>query len=119
VRFLVDEDVSPCLKFVLQEWGHSADAVGLREDLASEADDVILAAAECEQRVLVTFNADHFEALHQECRAAGRSHPGIVVCARQEGYRSFDRLLRWMRNMLAAVSPEDFANDLHYLHTFT
>ena len=119
MRFLVDESVSPCLKFVLGAWGHDADAVGLRADLQGESDTTILATAAAERRVVVTFDTEDYERLHSELLAAGRHHAGILVCRQQEGYRNFGRLLRWMRNLLGTMAEGDFQGKVYHLHTFT
>jgi len=117
MRFLVDEDVFVCLKFILDEWGHDADAVQL-VGLQGSSDQDVLSHAVNEQRVIVTFNTNDFEQLHEECQEQGRDHPGIVVCQQQDGYENFGRMLRWMRAMLETVGPARFANTILYLHTF-
>ena len=118
MRFLVDEDVFTCLKFILEEWGHEADAVTLRPKLLSAPDEVLLTRATQEDRIFITFNIEHFEQLHQEYQEAGRYHGGIVVCRDPSGYHNFHRLLGWLRTMLGVVPPAQFPNTLHYLHTF-
>lgn len=118
MRFLVDEDISPCLKFILEEWGHEADAAVLRSDLRAAADEDLSNAATKENRTLVTFNIVDFEELHDQYQQTGRCHGGIVVCREQRGYQNFRRLLRWMQNMLKTVPLNQFPNTLHYLHTF-
>jgi hypothetical protein len=118
MRFLVDENVSPCLKYILEAWGHDADAVGLRGDLASEDDREIMRAAIREERILVTFNISHYENLHEECIATGCDHPGMVVCIQQEGYANFGRIVRWMENLLKTVPVGALPNNIYYLHTY-
>jgi hypothetical protein len=118
VRFLLDEDVFPCLKFILEEWGHEADSVTLRPGLLSQPDPVLLSRASQENRVFVTFNIKHFEELHQEYQDTGQEHAGIIVCRKLDGYENFHRLLRWMRNILKTVLLAQFPNSIYYLHIY-
>ncbi len=118
LRFLIDENVTPCLKFVLNEWGYSAEAVSLRGDLRSLPDEDILSTAVKENRVVVTFNTDHFEELQADYAEQGWHHSGIVVCREQEGYVNFTKVLAWMRNLLKTESPSSLADQLRHLHTY-
>ncbi len=118
MRFLLDEDVFPCLKFILEEWKHEAVSAALRPDLAGEPDEHILATAVSEGRVVITFNIEHFEELHQDYRHTAQKHPGIIVCRHVEGYENFHRLLRWMRNILQTVPLVQFPNTIYHLHNF-
>ena len=113
----MDENVTPCLMFVLQERGHDASCAGFRADLEGESDEIVLAQAAHENRVVITHNYGHYEPLHAHYREVGRPHAGIIVCTEQDGYRSFARFLRWMSNLLATVRPDEFRNNLYYLHT--
>jgi hypothetical protein len=117
-KFLIDEDVYTCLKFILAERGYDADAVELRRDLDSKSDEQIMEAAVREERVVITFNVGDYEGLHDAYVEEGRSHPGVIVCRQQEGYRNFGRLLRWMGALLKTVREVGYANQLLRLHTF-
>lgn len=118
MRFLVDENVSPCLKFILDVWGHDAQAVNLRHDLRGEPDEVVMSVAATEGRIVVSFNVDHYRRLHEDYQNAGHSHPGIIVCTQQEGYERFGNVVTWMGNLLATVPESALRNDVHYLHTY-
>jgi len=118
MRFLVDEDVQTCLVFYLEDWGHSAAHVKYRADLVEEDDPVVLAAAVREGRVIVTYNVTDYEDLHRQYQAAAQHHLGIIV-SRQQRAASFRNTLRWMGNLLRALSASDLADQVHYLHTFT
>lgn len=117
MKFLVDEDFFVCLKFVLEAWGHDAEAVELA-GLDGWPDPDVLDEATRQERVLVTFNAADFERLHEHCTAQARPHAGIIVCRKLEGYRNFHQIIAWMRNLLATTRPEDFPGKVHYLHTY-
>ena len=117
MKFLVDEDVFPCLKFILDEWGHDAEAVELA-GLEAWPDPDVLDEAARQGRVLVTFNVVDFERLDRQYRARGQAHAGIIVCRKLEGYRNFHQIIAWMRNLLATARPEDFPGRVHYVHTY-
>ena len=117
MRFLTDENVSPCLAFILTEWGHDGQSAKLRGDLRNQPDAEVMRKAVAEQRVVITFNTQDYEGLHEKLIADGSHHPGIVVCT-QMGYEGFERLLSWMRKMLSILGPDEFADRVHYLHTY-
>jgi predicted nuclease of predicted toxin-antitoxin system len=118
MRFLVDEDVFECLKFMLDEWGHDAHHVKLRPDLISEEDSAILARAALEDRVVITFNTDDYEALHGTYQAEGKKHAGILCCRQYEGYLQFHHVLQHLRSLLLVESEASLHNHIRYLHTY-
>ncbi len=118
MRFLVDEDVFHCLRFVLDEWGHDADHVSLRSDLLSKDDDTILRQAAAEGRVVITFNTPDDERLHKAYQVEGRSHAGVLCCRQYETYAQFSRLLDHMRNLLKTETEASLGNAVRYLHTY-
>lgn len=118
MRFLIDEDMFTCLKFLLDAWGHDADAVCLNRNLVASPDHLILHWAADEQRVVITFNTGDYETLHEQHRMQSRNHAGIIVCRKLDGYRNFHLIVRWMENLLDSVQPHEFSNSIHYLHSF-
>ena len=119
MKFLVDENVYTCLKFVLDAKGHDAQAVSLlRGPSELWSDERVMQEAAKEGRVVITFNTRDFEQLHRQYQAAEQRHPGIVVCATQSGYADFHKVLHWMDRMLAIVAEAEFPNSLRDLHTF-
>lgn len=75
LRLLIDEDAQDKrLVKLLREASH--DVVTVNEvDLMSQPDPIVLAYAQENNRLLLTFNCDDFEALHQE----NLNHPGILA----------------------------------------
>jgi hypothetical protein len=79
-RLLLDEMLSPKIGAALEAHGHDIAAVTQRPDLmALHDDDPILAAADDEDRVIVTANIGDFAALDARWTAEGRAHAGIVL----------------------------------------
>ena len=118
MRFLVDEDVFECVKFLLDEWGHDAHHVKLRPDLISEEDPAILARAVDEDRIVITFNAEDYEILHRQYQNRDSSHAGIVCCRQVKGYQNFMLVIGWLKRMLRTETPDTLRNRLVYLHTY-
>ena len=117
MRFLVDENVSPCLAFILAEWGYDSDSILLR-GMESAPDAVVLDAAIAEDRIVITFNGPDYEVLHAALLDSDGHHPGIVIC-RQVNYQGFSKLLAQMRLMLDTFgSPADYADKVRYSATF-
>ena len=81
MRFLLDENVFPCLKFVLEERGHDVRAVSLDAGLRQLSDEQLFNRAIREGRAVITFNRTHYEHLADEARADGRGHPGVITRA--------------------------------------
>jgi predicted nuclease of predicted toxin-antitoxin system len=59
MRFLVDENVATTVIRKLRQRGH--DVLSAKESMLSEADDVILARAQTEERIVVTHDKDFGE----------------------------------------------------------
>ena len=117
MKFLVDEDVSPCLAFMLTEWDHASDSVVLR-GMASAPDEAVLDAAIAESRIVITFNGPDYEVLHAALLDRDAHHPGIVVCP-QVSYSGFGKMLAQIRLMLDTFSsPSDYADKVRYTASF-
>ncbi|MPY92417.1 MAG: hypothetical protein GEV08_04905 [Acidimicrobiia bacterium] len=77
-RLLLDEMLSSKIAEQLRGRGHDAVAVTEQADLVSLPDEVLLAVAAAERRVLVTLNIGDFAALDAAWAAQGREHAGLV-----------------------------------------
>lgn len=94
---LLDADMSShSLVRILTERGHDVVAAGLRADLAQLDDPVLFAAAQAEQRILITHNVRDFPDILGDWAQAGRSHHGCILShlptnAFAEMTRRFDR----------------------------
>ena len=117
MRFLIDKDVHECLKFILAEWQHDAMHANLIPELESLPDPDLLAYAVARDRIVITYNMEDYQALHEDYEQAGRRHPGILCCRQQPGYRNFGRLLQWMRNFLAVETESSLRSQIRYLHS--
>ncbi|MBU0610183.1 MAG: DUF5615 family PIN-like protein [Armatimonadetes bacterium] len=117
MRFIIDEDVHECLKFILDEWGQDALHVKLSDALVSLADAELLDYATAQDRVVITYNITDYEALHERCIEDGRSHPGIICCRQLSGYRNFGRMLGWLRTFIAVETSASLRDQLRYLHS--
>lgn len=86
MRFLLDQNMSPQLAGLLGAAGH--DAVHVRSlGLASEPDDVVLAAAEDQDRVIVSADTDFGTLLAR----SGAHRPSVVLVRRAVGRRAADQ----------------------------
>jgi hypothetical protein len=112
-RLSLDEDASDTdLGFALRSRQVDVVAtveVGLKE--ATEAEQLRWAAGQ--GRVLYTFNARHFHALHGRGMREGESPAGIIVGAQQR-YSVGDQLRRLLK-LLATLTAEDMINRLEFL----
>ena len=76
---LLDEMLSDSIAQQLRATGHDVIAVVANPTLAALPDDQILAYATSEGRALVTANIKDFVPLDGRYRAAGQSHPGLIL----------------------------------------
>jgi hypothetical protein len=118
MRFLLDEDVFPCLKFILEERGHDVRAVSVEPVLAGLSDPDLFELAVREGRAIVTFNRSHYEYLADAARADGRHHPGVITSPQLKGYREFGKAVRWMARLLDRAVEEFLQDKIHRLETF-
>jgi hypothetical protein len=81
--------------------------------LTERSDEEQLLWAASANRVIYTFNAKHFSALHNDIIEFGRSHAGIIV-GHQQRY-SVGEQLRRVSRILASRSPEQMRNQILYL----
>lgn len=104
LRFLLDEDAqASLLAKLLRQAGH--DVVTVNEaGLVRQADSIVLEYARGEMHLLITYNCDDFEALHD----ANPFHPGILVVYRDANASknmSFRMMVSALANLEAANIP--------------
>lgn len=104
-RFFTDEDVYSGVAAGLRKAG--LDAMSTPEaGRLGESDELQLAWAAHEGRVLVTFNVAHFAELHATWIARGGHHAGVVVSGQRPLGDTLRRLLR-IAAELDATSLDD------------
>lgn len=101
--------LSPKIGAALEAHGHDVAAVTQRPDLiALHDDEPILAAAESENRVIVTANLGDFAALDARWRAEGRTHAGIVLVSTPQFPQDRSFIGRVANALLAPIDTGDF-----------
>jgi hypothetical protein len=110
VRFFTDEDLYAALAPALRRI--ELDAISSPESgRLGESDDLQLAWAAGEGRVLVTFNVAHFTALHADWLSQGRHHAGIVVSSQ----RPIGDMLRQLVHLAQALDADALCDRLEFL----
>ena len=77
LKLLLDEMLDPSIAAELRARGHDVVAVAERPDLRTQPDRAILAAAEAEDRIVVTEDRD-YRRLGAERVLADRSYPALI-----------------------------------------
>jgi predicted nuclease of predicted toxin-antitoxin system len=96
VRFLIDNNLSPVLAEILPAAGH--DVVHLREiGLQAATDDVVLARARTEERVLVSADTDFGTLLAR----SGAKSPSVLLMRRLVGRRAAEQAATILANLPA------------------
>jgi predicted nuclease of predicted toxin-antitoxin system len=96
VRFLIDNNLSPVLAEILRAAGH--DVVHLREiGLQAATDDVVLARARTEERVLVSADTDFGTLLAR----SGAKSPSVLLMRRLVGRRAAEQAATILANLPA------------------
>ncbi len=100
MRFLVDNNLSPILAEVLRSAGHDVTHV---RDIGLEAatDEVVLATAQAEQRVLISADTDFGTLLAR----SGAKLPSVLLIRRLVGRRAVEQAATILAN-LAMVSAD-------------
>ncbi|MDP3712313.1 MAG: DUF5615 family PIN-like protein [Mycobacteriales bacterium] len=114
MRLLLDEMLGEALAQGLRDRGFDVEAVVTRRELVGASDDVVLAAATAEGRVVVTFNIADFVALDQQWRATDRTHAGVLLL----GARAFPQDRALIGRVVAAVTAlgdRDLTGSLRFL----
>lgn len=107
IRFHLDEHVDPAIADGLRR--RRIEVITATEaGLLGATDEVHLAAANAEQRVILTNDSD-FLRLH----AQGRLHPGIVYCHQQS--RSVGKIIRSLEMIWEVFEPEEMRNRVEFI----
>src|SRR5262245_17722017 len=80
-------------------------------------DEEQLAFAATDNRAILTFNIRDFAPLHEQWRAAGRSHSGIIV-SQQLGRRQYGLFLQRMLRLLNQFGSEQMRDNFIHLEQF-
>jgi len=105
--YLDDDSTSGLLVRLLNRAGHDV-RLPIQIGVASRNDAVHLTHAVLESRVLLTYNSDDFEELHNLLCAAGGHHPGVLAVRRDNNpKRDLDEkgIVRALGKLLAAGVP--------------
>ena len=81
MKLLLDEMVSPSVADQLRRRGHDVVAVVESAGLRGQPDEVILATAQAEDRVVVTEDRGDFRRLAAAEASAGRPYPRLVLAS--------------------------------------
>ena len=110
MRLLLDEHFSPEIARQLRARGHDVVAVRERVELHGLGDRQLLAAAQSEDRAIVTENVADFIELHRASLLTGETHAGIVFTSPKRfprTRRAIGRLVRSLDGLLAGTSALD------------
>lgn len=113
VRLYLGEDVRPLIATLLRERGF--DCVAAYEaGNRTATDEVQLAYATRERRVILTYNVKDYVNLAKAYAAAGKSHAGILVST----HLNIRELLRRTLLFLHAQGDSDTTNRFFWLHDY-
>jgi Domain of unknown function (DUF5615) len=79
VKLLLDEQISGKVAERLREQGVDAVAVAEEISLRGLSDPDVFEIAQAQERAVVTYNRDDFEAILRKCVELGREHHGLVI----------------------------------------
>lgn len=120
MRLCLDEHYSPQIAEELRRAGHDVTSVKERPELVGLSDSELLAAADAEQRTLLTENVQDFAPLIALRAANGVSHYGIVYTSPESMPRAKATIGAYVRALAAllAGNPADdaFADRVHWLN---
>jgi hypothetical protein len=107
IRFHLDEHVHPAIAAGLQRCGIDVTTT-VAAVLRTKDDEVHLAFANTERRVIVTHDNDYLR-----FQAQGLPHPGMAYCPPQT--RSIGQLVEMLRLMWEIMTPEEMRNRVEFL----
>jgi predicted nuclease of predicted toxin-antitoxin system len=113
-RFLLDEHVWGGLVDVGQEIGVDVLLVQTRLPIGTD-DEVVLAFAAGQERLLLTSNAQDFAPLVAEWFLAEREHWGVIIVP---GQTDRSLLSRALRNIVQHYTAESFKNTYRFIQEF-
>ncbi|MBM3130541.1 MAG: hypothetical protein FJ009_18170 [Chloroflexi bacterium] len=112
-KLYLNENLSA--RLVTQLRRYDFDVTSAREEGLLAADDRRqMEHAVSHQRAIVSFNFDDFTALHEQYRAEGREHWGIILSTEESIGTLVHRLLR----LLNSVSADELKNQICWLNEF-
>ena len=79
MKLLLDEQISGEVAKRLRERGVDAVAIAEEPSLRGLGDPDVFEIAQVQERAVVTYNRDDFEAIVRECAELGREHHGLVI----------------------------------------
>jgi hypothetical protein len=107
IRFHLDEHVDPAIAAGLQRYGIDVTTT-VAAALRTKDDEVHLAFANVERRVIVTHDNDYLR-FHTQ----GLPHPGMAYCPPQT--RSMGQIIAMLRLMWEIMTPEEMRNRVEFL----
>lgn len=106
MRLLLDEQISVKVAERLRARDHDVIAVTEDPTLRGMSDPELFAAAQVQERAIVTYNRDDFLALVDEYAQRGQAHNGVVIVnPRRIPSRDLSRLADSLDRFLKAFSP--------------
>jgi predicted nuclease of predicted toxin-antitoxin system len=110
VKLLVDEMWPPSIAAQLRKAGYDVGAVTEREELRGAADAVVFAAAQDEDRAIVTEDVADYRRLTLQVIREGRSHAGVIFTLNRTFPRSDprtrSRLVAALEKLLSTAPPQ-------------
>lgn len=117
MKILLDEMWQPGIAVQLRQRGHDVVAVGERPELRGQPDSVIFAAAQIEERAVVTENAIDYRPLAAALVSQGRSHAGLILTSNRRfprhDARTAGRITSALHELL--TTDLDIANSEYWL----
>jgi predicted nuclease of predicted toxin-antitoxin system len=118
MRLLLDIHIDPTVATVLKADG--IDVASLRDwregDDREASDEVILAEAREEQRVLVTYDKRTVPPIVRRWTGAGQTHAGVIIVDRRTvPQEDIGGLIRALRAFVSEHGESDWSNRLDYL----
>ena len=118
MKLLLDAMFAPEIARQLRQRGHDVIAAKEQARLADLDDPKLFAAAQAEQRTLVTENVDDFIDLDRRYRHKGRAHYGLVLTSGRRFRRKRAAIGQFVASLdaLLRAEPESAATSLvHWL----
>ena len=113
VRLYLNENLSWRISRALRGYGY--DVISSHEsDMDTESDEAQFEFAVSQGRAIVTNNFRDFAVLHQQYMHEQTSHYGIVFTTKCP----LSTMIHRLRNLLEAVSQEEFINQIRWLNEF-
>ncbi|RJP37077.1 MAG: hypothetical protein C4547_06300 [Phycisphaerales bacterium] len=107
IRFPLDENVDPDVAHGLRRYGIDVSTT-VASGLRTASDEVQLAFARNEQRVLVTHDVDFLDP-----HISGTDHPGIAFCKKTD--RTVGQIIRQLILVYEVLTPGELAGQVEYL----